>query len=87
MIILYDGGEPTFTLRPDVSCIREPDGKFSFFCYFYLFLTSILELEWVMYQKGMIESDLQEDPRIYSRNDRVHINIHRKQRSGHADVA
>lgn len=40
-----------------------------------------------MSQKGMVESELQEDPRIYSRNDRVHINIHRKQRSAIADIA
>jgi len=70
MIILYSGGEPKFTLRPDVSCIREPD-----------------ELEWVLAQNDMVETELQEDPRIHSRNDRIHINIHRKQRNAYPDVA
>ena len=27
MIVCYEGGEPTFTIRPDPTKIREADGK------------------------------------------------------------
>ena len=40
-----------------------------------------------MAQNGLIETDLQEDPRIHSGNHRVHINIQRKEKSAVADVA
>merc|ERR1712100_272933 len=70
MIVCYEGVEPTFTIRPDPTKIREAD-----------------ELEWVMAQNGLIETDLQEDPRIHSGNHRVHINIQRKEKSAVADVA
>merc|ERR1712137_129004 len=42
-----------------------------------------IELEWTMYSKRMIETDLQEDPRLHSGSNRVTINIHRKERAGY----
>ena len=89
---MYENGEPVYTYRPKAGSVREADGKYpnfvflKFYTSFYNFNST--ELEWLMAQEGMLETDLEEDPRIHSGNGRVMINVVRnKQRPSNNSAA